>query len=253
MELAGSVAVVTGGASGLGQATAAMLRGGGARVALLDLSAGAGERAARDLGVGAIFVRTDVTSEDDVTRALDQAGAMGPIRVLVNCAGISRPGRTLGRGGPLPLAEFTAAVTINLVGTFNVIRLAAERMSAAPLAGEERGVIVNTASIAAFDGQVGQAAYAASKAGIAGMTLPLARDLSVRAIRVVTIAPGSFRTPMFDTLPQEIIDSLSAQVPHPARLGEPAEYAALVGHIIANPMLNGETIRLDGALRMGPR
>jgi NAD(P)-dependent dehydrogenase (short-subunit alcohol dehydrogenase family) len=247
-------ALVTGGASGLGLATSRRLIAGGARVVVIDLGRSAAEEAVAALGDRAVLVPGDVTNADDVARALDTAAELpGPLRVVVNCAGIGPPARVLGRGGPHPLGDFTKVITINLIGTFNVIRLAAERMAAIEPAGEERGVIVNTASVAAFDGQIGQAAYAASKAGISGMTLPVARDLAQYLIRVVTIAPGLFKTPLLAGLPQEAQDSLGKQVPHPTRLGDPDEYAALVEHIIANPMLNGETIRLDGAIRMAPR
>ncbi|HET6876127.1 MAG TPA: SDR family NAD(P)-dependent oxidoreductase, partial [Jatrophihabitans sp.] len=183
----------------------------------------------------------------------DAATGHGPLRVAVNCAGVGTAGRVIGKKGVLPLADFARVVNVNLIGTFNVIRLAAERMLASEPVGEERGVIVNTASVAAFDGQIGQAAYAASKGGVVGMTLPIARDLADKQIRVMTIAPGLFRTPMLMGLPEEAQESLGRQVPHPSRLGDPDEYAALVEHIVANPMLNGEVIRLDGAIRMAPR
>jgi NAD(P)-dependent dehydrogenase (short-subunit alcohol dehydrogenase family) len=254
MEIKGSVAVVTGAASGLGNAAARKLAEAGARVALLDLPSSRGPAAAAELGAGAIFVPTDVTSEEQVAAALDAAAELGPVRIAVNCAGIADPGRVIsGRGTVLPLAAFARVVTVNLIGTFNVIRLAAERMAASEPVDGDRGVIVNTASIAAFDGQVGQAAYAASKAGIAGMTLPVARDLADKQIRVMTIAPGLFLTPLLQQLPEQALESLGRQAPHPARLGQPREYALLVEHIIANPMLNGGVIRLDGAIRMGPR
>ncbi|WP_375480413.1 SDR family NAD(P)-dependent oxidoreductase [uncultured Jatrophihabitans sp.] len=255
MDIRNAVAVVTGGASGLGLATATRLAAAGARPVLIDLPSapGADERAA---AIGGVFAAADVTDEAQVAAALDIAAGLGPLRVAVNCAGIGTPGRVIGKSGVLPLDQFARVVTVNLVGTFNVLRLAAERMLALDpigLAGEERGVIVNTASAAAFDGQIGQAAYAASKGGVVGMTLPIARDLADKLIRVMTIAPGLFRTPMLAGLPQEAQDSLGNQVPHPSRLGDPSEYAALVEHIIANPMLNGEVIRLDGAIRMAPR
>ena len=253
MQIAGSVAVVTGGASGLGNATARRLAGAGAKVVLLDLPSSAGAEAAQEIGDAARFVPTDVTSEADVTAALDAAAELGPVRIAVNCAGVGWAGRVLGKNGVLPLDQFASVVTINLIGTFNVIRLAAERIVQADEIDGERGVIVNTASIAAFDGQIGQAAYAASKGGVVGMTLPIARDLADKKIRVMTIAPGLFLTPMLMGLPKEAQDSLGAQVPHPARLGDPSEYAALVQHICENPMLNGEVIRLDGAIRMAPR
>jgi NAD(P)-dependent dehydrogenase (short-subunit alcohol dehydrogenase family) len=253
MEINGAVALVTGGASGLGLATARRLAGAGARVVLVDLPSSDGEKAAADLGERAAFAPADVTDESAVTTALDVAEGLGTLRVVVNCAGIATPGRVLGRGGVLPLETFERVVRVNLVGTFNVLRLAAARIAAAEPVGEERGVIVCTASVAAFEGQIGQAAYSASKAGIAGMTLPVARELASSLIRVVSIAPGIFATPMLAGLPQEAQDSLGKQVPHPSRLGRPEEYAALVEHIVSNPMLNGETIRLDGAIRMAPR
>ena len=249
----GVVAVVTGGASGLGLATVRALHSAGARVVILDLPSSDGESVAKELGGGVDFAATDVTSEEQVSAALDTAAQLGPLRITVNCAGIGDAARTVGKKGPFPLAQFAKVINVNLIGTFNVIRLAAERMSQSPELGEERGVIVNTASVAAFDGQIGQAAYSASKGGIVGLTLPVARDLASLKIRVVTIAPGLFRTPLFATLSSEAIASLGAQVPHPSRLGDPSEYAALVTHIIGNPMLNGETIRLDGAIRMAPR
>jgi NAD(P)-dependent dehydrogenase (short-subunit alcohol dehydrogenase family) len=253
MQIEGSVAVVTGGASGLGLATARRLVAGGAQVVLLDLPSSDGAAAAKELGHGARFSPGDVTSPDDVSTALDLAADLGPLRLAVNCAGIGNAIKTVGRDGPFPLDAFTRVVTVNLIGTFNVIRLAAERIATADEIDSERGVIVNTASIAAFDGQIGQAAYSASKGGIVGMTLPIARDLAASRIRVVTIAPGLFDTPLLAGLPEEARVNLGAQVPHPSRLGSPDEYGLLVTQIITNPMLNGETIRLDGALRMTPR
>ncbi len=253
MNIDGSVAVVTGGASGLGLATAQRLARAGAHVAVLDLPSAPGADAVAAIEGNAVFAPADVTDEDQVSAALDAAAALGPIRVLVNCAGIGTPGRVIGKKGVIPLGDFTKVVTVNLIGTFNVIRLATERMLAADVIDGERGVIVNTASAAAFDGQIGQAAYSASKGGVVGMTLPLARDLADKLIRVMTIAPGLFHTPMLAGLPQEAQDSLGRQVPHPSRLGDPDEYAALVEHIVANSMLNGEVIRLDGAIRMAPR
>jgi len=253
MQIDGCVAVVTGGASGLGLATARRLVTAGAHVVLLDLPGGPGEQAVADLGERAAFAPGDVTSEQDVVAALDTAAARGTIRIAVNCAGVGTAGRVLGRNGVLPLEAFSRVIQVNLIGTFNVLRLAAERMAATEPIDGERGVIVNTASAAAFDGQIGQAAYSASKGGVVGMTLPIARDLADKLIRVMTIAPGLFATPMLAGLPQEAQDSLGAQVPHPSRLGDPAEYAALVEHIVMNPMLNGEVIRLDGAIRMAPR
>jgi NAD(P)-dependent dehydrogenase (short-subunit alcohol dehydrogenase family) len=251
MDIAGSAAVVTGGASGLGLATAQRLAKAGARVTIVDLPSTAGaERAAE---FGGTFAPADVTDEQQVGTALDAAAEHGPLRVAVNCAGIGTAGRVLGKNGVLPLEQFSKVVNVNLIGTFNVIRLAAERIAASEPVEDERGVIVNTASVAAFEGQIGQAAYSASKGGVVGMTLPIARDLADKLIRVVTIAPGLFLTPMLQGLPPEAQDSLGKQVPHPSRLGDPAEYAALVEHIVANPMLNGEVIRLDGAIRMAPR
>jgi NAD(P)-dependent dehydrogenase (short-subunit alcohol dehydrogenase family) len=255
MEITGNIALVTGGASGLGLATTRKLHAAGASVVILDLPGSSGMAAADDLGPRAAFAAGDVTSPDDVDAALDAAGALagGVPRIVVNCAGIGTAARTTSKDGPFPLEAFSRVVQVNLIGTFNVIRLAADRMSRAGEEDGERGVIVNTASVAAFDGQIGQAAYSASKGGIVGMTLPIARDLARLKMRVVTIAPGLFDTPLFARLSDEQIKSLAEQVPHPSRLGSPREYAALVAHIIENPMLNGETIRLDGAIRMGPR
>ncbi|KIF72843.1 3-hydroxy-2-methylbutyryl-CoA dehydrogenase [Streptomyces sp. 150FB] len=252
MRIEGSVALVTGGTSGLGLATARELRDRGATVVLLGRSP-RGKDIATRLGDRVVFSQGDVTSEEDITAALALASDLGTLRIAVNCAGIGNAFRTVGKNGPFPLEAFSKVVQVNLIGTFNVVRLAAARMTRSEADGEERGVIVNTSSAAAFDGQIGQAAYAASKAGIAGMTLPLARDLAQERIRVVTIAPGLFRTPMFDVLPESAIEALGRQVPHPTRLGHPEEYAALAAHIVENPMLNGETIRLDGAIRMAPR
>jgi NAD(P)-dependent dehydrogenase (short-subunit alcohol dehydrogenase family) len=255
MKIDGNIALVTGGASGLGLATVRKLHAAGASVVILDLPASDGHAIAAGMAGRAAFVPGDVTSTDDVDAALDAAGALagGVPRIVVNCAGIGTASRTVSREGPFPLGGFSRVIQVNLIGTFNVIRLAAYRMSHAGEMDGERGVIVNTASIAAFDGQIGQAAYSASKGGIVGMTLPIARDLARLKIRVMTIAPGLFDTPLFAALPEEAIRSLADQVPHPARLGQPAEYAGLVAHIVENPMLNGETIRLDGAARMGPR
>jgi NAD(P)-dependent dehydrogenase (short-subunit alcohol dehydrogenase family) len=253
MEIKDCVALVTGGASGLGLATATRLVASGARVVVVDLPGEERERAAAALGEQAVFAPADVTDEAAVAAALDRADALGPLRIVVTCAGIATPGKVLGRGGVLALDAFERVVRVNLVGTFNVLRLAAERIAATEPVGEERGVVVCTASVAAFEGQIGQAAYAASKAGVAGMTLPIARELAAHLIRVVTIAPGLFATPLLAGLPQEAQDSLGRQVPHPSRLGRPEEYAALVEHVVTNPMLNGETIRLDGAIRMAPR
>ena len=254
MDITGSVALVTGGASGLGLATARRLVKAGGRAVLVDLPSSKGDEAAASLDGAAVFAAADVTDEAAVRSALDAAGELGPLRVVVNCAGIGTPGRLLGRDGTAyPIEPFVKVLQVNLIGTFNVIRLAAERMAAAEPVGEERGVIVNTASVAAYEGQIGQAAYSASKGGIVGMTLPIARDLAQRQIRVVTIAPGLFDTPLLAGLPEEARTSLGQQVPHPSRLGDPDEYGALVEHIVANPMLNGEVIRLDGAIRMAPR
>jgi NAD(P)-dependent dehydrogenase (short-subunit alcohol dehydrogenase family) len=254
MELADDVvALVSGGASGLGRATVEELHAGGAGVVIADLPQSGGAELAERLGSRARFAACDVTREDEVAAAVTAAGELGTLRVAVSCAGIGTPGRVLGREGPLALEQFEQVVRVNLVGTFNVLRLAAERIAAAEPLDEERGVVVSTASAAAFEGQVGQAAYAASKGGVVGMTLAVARDLAGRGIRNVTIAPGLFNTPMFGALPAEVQESLAAQIPHPQRFGEPAEYAALARHIVENPMLNGETIRLDGGLRIAPR
>src|ERR1700739_181637 len=250
MEIKDAVAVVTGGASGLGLATTERLLDAGAQVVVLDLR---GEGVGRDLGDRARFAQADVTDESAVASALDAAETMGTLRIVVNCAGTGNAIRGLGKDGVFPLDAFRNGVDINLVGTFNVLRLGAERIANTELIGEERGVIINTASVAAFDGQIGQAAYSASKGGVVGMTLPIARDLASKAIRVVTIAPGLFDTPLLAMLPEEAKKSLGKQVPHPARLGDPDEYGALAVHIIENPMLNGEVIRLDGAIRMAPR
>jgi NAD(P)-dependent dehydrogenase (short-subunit alcohol dehydrogenase family) len=252
VRIDGSVAIVTGGASGLGLATARRLAKAGAKAVLLDLPSSKGDEAAASLG--GTFVPADVTDSDSISAALDVAAGLGPIRVLVNCAGIGTPGRVLGKdGSAYPLDPFEAVVRVNLIGSFNAIRLTSARIAATEPVDGERGVIVNTASVAAYDGQIGQAAYSASKGGIVGMTLPIARDLAQRLIRVVTIAPGLFDTPLLAGLPEEARRSLGTQVPHPSRLGDPDEYGALVEHIVANPMLNGEVIRLDGAIRMAPR
>ncbi|MFI6219266.1 3-hydroxyacyl-CoA dehydrogenase [Nocardia salmonicida] len=253
MDFVNLSAIVTGGASGLGLATVQELHAKGAKVVIVDLPSSNGAAVAKELGEGAAFAAADVTDEAAVGAALDVAESLAPLRIAVNCAGIGNAIKTVGKKGAFPLADFTKVINVNLVGTFNVIRLAAERMSGTDPVGEERGVIINTASVAAFDGQIGQAAYSASKGGIVGLTLPIARDLASYKIRVVTIAPGLFRTPLFETLPEEALQSLGAQVPHPSRLGQPTEFAALARHIVENPMLNGETIRLDGAIRMAPR
>ncbi len=253
MQIKDSVAVVSGGASGLGLATARRLVAAGGNVVLLDLPSSNGAERAAELGDAARFSPGDVTSPDDVCAALDLAERLGTLRIAVSCAGIGNAIKTVGRDGAFPLDAFTRVITVNLIGTFNVIRLAAERLVAVDEVDGERGVIVNTASIAAFDGQIGQAAYAASKGGIVAMTLPIARDLAASKVRMVTIAPGLFDTPLLAGLPEEARMSLGAQVPHPSRLGVPDEYGLLATQIITNPMLNGETIRLDGALRMTPR
>jgi NAD(P)-dependent dehydrogenase (short-subunit alcohol dehydrogenase family) len=255
MQLSTVTAIVTGGASGLGRATAARILEGGGRVALLDLPRSPGADVARALGERAVFVAADVTSGDEVGRAVEQARArFGGVNVLVNCAGIGPAMKTVGRAGPAKLEDFSRVIQVNLIGTFNCIRLTAAAMGAnAAGADGERGVIINTASVAAFDGQIGQAAYSASKGGIVGMTLPIARDLAELGIRVVTIAPGIFDTPLLGTLPEPVRASLAKQVPFPPRLGRPEEFAALAAHIIENSMLNAETIRLDGAIRMQPR
>ncbi len=253
MKISGSVALVTGGASGLGEATARKLAAGGGRVAILDRPRSEGERVARE--IGGIFCAADVTSDSDVAAAVDQTvEKLGGLTIAVNCAGVGTAERTIGREGPARLELFRKVVEINLIGTFNVIRLAAWKMSqGAPNEEGERGVIVNTASAAAFDGQIGQAGYSASKGGVVGMTLPIARDLASLGIRCCTIAPGLFDTPMLAMLPQDARQALAKDVPFPRRLGRPAEFAAVVASIVENPMLNGETIRLDGALRMPPR
>jgi NAD(P)-dependent dehydrogenase (short-subunit alcohol dehydrogenase family) len=255
MDINGKVALVTGGASGLGLATVRKLHADGASVVVVDLPSSEGETIAKELGERAAFVAADVTDEAQVQAAVDKATSLGELRVTVNCAGIGNAVRVIAKDGtPFPLDAFKKVVEVNLVGSFNVLRLAAAAMVAnTPVADEERGVVVNTASVAAFEGQIGQTAYSASKGGVVGMTLPIARDLAQHAIRVVTVAPGLFMTPLFQTLPQEAIDSLGQQVPHPSRLGDPTEYAALVAHIVENKMLNGEVIRLDGAIRMAPR
>jgi len=250
----GLVALVTGGGSGLGEATVRRFAAAGAAVVICDLESSRGKAVADELGERVVFVPADVTDESAVTAALDAAADLGTLRVVVACAGIATPGRVVGRKGPLPLATFRQVIEVNLIGTFNVLRLAAERMATAePLDDGDRGVVVMTASIAAYDGQVGQAAYASSKGGIVGLTLTAARDLADKGIRVVTIAPGTMETPMLAGLPEEARTVLEQQVPHPARLGRPDEYAALVEHIVGNQLLNGEVIRLDGALRMPPR
>jgi NAD(P)-dependent dehydrogenase (short-subunit alcohol dehydrogenase family) len=255
MELAGASAVVTGGASGLGEATTRRLVAGGAKVVILDRDEAKGQALAKELGGAADYTPADVTSPDDVGAAVAHADELAPLRVAVNCAGVGWAGRVVARDGtPHDLDLFHTVLSINLIGTFNVLRLAAAAMARHdPTAEGERGVVVNTASIAAFDGQIGQIAYAASKAGVVGLTLPAARDLAAIGVRVLTIAPGTFDTPMLALLPQEQRDLLAKGVPFPRRLGSPDDFAALVEHIVANSYLNGETIRLDGALRMPPK
>ncbi|MBL8561048.1 MAG: SDR family NAD(P)-dependent oxidoreductase [Gemmobacter sp.] len=255
MQISDAVVLVTGAGSGLGAAVARMVVEGGGKAVILDVNAGAGQAMAESLGANARFQRCDVTSDAEGRAAIAAArSAFGRINALVNCAGVAPGEKIVGREGAHDLDRFTRAVSINLIGTFNMLRLAAEAMAGQdPAPNGERGVIVNTASIAAFDGQIGQAAYAASKGGVAALTLPAARELARHGIRVVTIAPGIFATPMMAGLPAEVQQSLGASVPFPSRLGDPAEYAALVRHIFENPMLNGEVIRLDGALRMAPK
>jgi NAD(P)-dependent dehydrogenase (short-subunit alcohol dehydrogenase family) len=254
MQFKDNVVIVTGGASGLGGATAQRIVAGGGKALIADVNAQQGEAFAKELGASARFVRCDVTSEADGQAAVDAALSLGRLTGLVNCAGVGSAAKTVGKDGPHKLADFVRVVNINLIGTFNLIRLAAAAMCRnEPNDEGERGVIVNTASVAAYDGQIGQAAYAASKGGIVGMTLPIARDLARDGIRVVTIAPGLFLTPLLLGLPKEAQESLGKQVPFPSLLVRPPEYAQLVEQIFANPMLNGETIRLDGAIRMAPR
>lgn len=255
MDIRGASAIITGGASGLGEATARKLHALGAQVVLLDMNADKGTALAKELGAGALFAKCDVTSESDVQAAIASAVGLGPLRVAVSCAGVGWATRTVDREGRAhDLGIFGKVVQINLVGTFNVLRLAAAAMAKnEPQQFGERGVIINTASVAAFDGQIGQIAYAASKAGVVGMTLPAARDLSKVGVRVMTIAPGTFDTPMLALLPEEARQALAAGIPFPQKLGSPSEYALLAAHIVENPYLNGETIRLDGALRMPPK
>ena len=253
MNVKGQAAIITGGASGLGGATASALAAAGAKVAIFDLQDELGEQKAKE--IGGLFVKTNVADAASVEASVKTVvEKLGAPRVVVNCAGIGRSGRTVSKSGPHDLAMFSQVIQVNLIGTFNVIRVAAFAMSQAePLDGGERGVIINTASVAAFDGQIGQAAYSASKGGVVGMTLPIARDLASLGVRVCTIAPGLFLTPMMMSLPAEAQKSLGAQVPFPSRLGDPKEYAQLAMSIVENPMLNGETIRLDGAIRMAPK
>ena len=252
MDIAGKVFIVTGGASGLGEGTARMLAANGASVVIADLQTDKGEALAGELG-GA-FVHCDVSQEADAQAVVAKAVALGKLMGLVNCAGIGPAAKTVGRDGAHPLALFSKVIAVNLIGSFNMIRLAAEAMSRnAPEPTGERGVLISTASVAAYDGQIGQAAYSASKGGLVGMTLPIARDLARNGIRNMTIAPGIFGTPMLFTMPQEVQDSLAAGVPFPSRLGTPADYAKLVHQIVTNEMLNGEVIRLDGAIRLAPK
>jgi len=255
MKINGSTFIVTGGSSGLGAATVETLLAEGGNAVIADVNRAAGDGLAQRLGKQACFIETDVTREDHAQAAVRLAlETFGGLHGLINCAGIGLGEKTIGKEGPHALATFARVININLIGTFNMIRVAADAMSKQqPNAAGERGVIVNTASVAAFDGQVGQPAYSASKAGVVGMTLPIARDLARSGIRVMTIAPGIFETPMLKGLPQDVQDSLGKQVPFPSRLGRPPEYAALVKHIVENEMLNGETIRLDGAIRMAPK
>lgn len=252
MQIKDNVFIVTGGASGLGAATARMIVEAGGKVVLADVQAEAGQALAKELG--GVFVKCDVTSEADGKAVVEAAASLGTLRGLVNCAGVAPAVKTVGKDGPHPLDVFQRTININLVGTFNMCRLAADAMSKTEAAEHgERGVMINTASVAAFDGQIGQAAYGASKAAVAGMTLPMARDLSRSGIRVMTIAPGIFETPMLLGMPTEVQDALGKMVPFPPRLGKPVEYALLAKSIIENVMLNGETIRLDGAIRMQPK
>jgi NAD(P)-dependent dehydrogenase (short-subunit alcohol dehydrogenase family) len=254
MQISGNTFLVSGGASGLGGATSRLLAASGAFVVIADINKEKGEALAKELGLNAMFVETNVADEESVKNAVAKTSLFGPLRGAINCAGIGVAEKTVGKDGPHALASFKRVIEVNLIGTFNVIRLAAAQMnSQEPNDSGERGVIINTASIAAFDGQIGQAAYSASKGGIVGMTLPIARDLARSGIRIVTIAPGLFDTPLLAGLPEDVKKVLGAQVPFPSRLGDPAEYAALAKHVIENEMLNGETIRLDGALRMPPK
>ncbi len=255
MKTNGNTFIVTGGASGLGEATVRSVVKDGGKAAIFDLADERGEALAKELGDAAIYCRTDVADENSVQQGISKTmDAFGAIHAVINCAGIGIPSKVVGKKGPMPLEQFTKTIQVNLVGTFNVTRLAAvHMMENSPNEEGERGVVINTASVAAFEGQVGQAAYSASKAGIVGMTLPIAREFADRGIRVVTIAPGLFDTPMFASLPEKARESLQKQLPFPPRFGRPAEFAMLVSSIIANPVLNGETIRIDSAMRMQPR
>lgn len=252
MQIKDRVFIVTGGASGLGEGTARMLAAEGGKVVIADMQAGKGEAVARE--IGGVFVKCDVSQEADGQAVVDKAVSLGKLAGLVNCAGIAPAEKTVGKNGAHNLALFSKTITVNLIGSFNMIRLAAAAMSAnEPESTGERGVLISTASVAAYDGQIGQAAYAASKGGVVGMTLPIARDLARNGIRNMTIAPGIFGTPMLFGMPQEVQDALAAGVPFPSRLGTPQDYAKLVRHILDNDMLNGEVIRLDGAIRLAPK
>jgi len=254
MKINGSVALVTGGASGLGEATVREIVGRGGRAVIVDLNEERGQKLAEELGDAAAFVKADVSNGDDVKAAVEQAVSMGTLRAAVSCAGIGVGIRTIDKTGePHDLSAFEKVISVNLIGTFNVLRLAASAMSKNDPDDGERGVVINTASVAAFDGQIGQVAYSASKGGIVGMTLPAARDLSKAQIRVVTVAPGTFDTPLLGMLPDDVRAALAATIPHPSRLGRPREFGALACHIVENGYVNGEVIRLDGALRMAPR
>lgn len=252
MQIQDRVFIVTGGASGLGEGTARMLAANGGKVVIADMNAERGESVAKE--IGGVYLRCDVSNEADGKVVVEKATSLGKLAGLVNCAGIAPAEKTVGKNGPHNLATYTKTIMVNLVGSFNMIRLAADAMSKnEPETTGERGVLISTASVAAYDGQIGQAAYAASKGGVVGMTLPIARDLARSGIRNMTIAPGIFGTPMLFTMPQEVQDALAASVPFPSRLGKPEDYAKLVKHILENDMLNGEVIRLDGAIRMGPK
>ncbi|MGB9340491.1 MAG: 3-hydroxyacyl-CoA dehydrogenase [Polyangiales bacterium] len=254
MKIEGSGALVTGGASGLGEATVRKLVSEGGRVVIVDLNADRGKKLAAELGDLAAYVQADVSNADEVQAAVERATSMGTLRAAINCAGIGFGMRTIGKDGtPHDLGVFQKVISVNLIGTFNLLRLAASAMAKNAPEDGERGVVINTASVAAFDGQIGQVAYSASKGGIVGMTLPAARDLSKAKIRVVTIAPGTFDTPLLASLPDEMRAALAATIPHPSRLGRPEEFAALACHIVENSYLNGEVIRLDGSIRMAPR
>ncbi len=254
MKIAGSVALVTGGASGLGEATVRKFVSQGGRAVIVDVNADRGKKLAAELGEAATFAQADVSNADEVQAAVDQAASMGTLRAAISCAGIGFGMRTIGKDGtPHDLGVFQKVISVNLIGTFNILRLAASAMAKNEPEDGERGVVINTASVAAFDGQIGQVAYSASKGGIVGLTLPAARDLSKAQIRVMTIAPGTFDTPLLATLPDDMRAALAATIPHPSRLGRPEEFGALACHIVENSYLNGEVIRLDGSIRMAPR